>query len=156
MNLPSAEDLTGFSRNPLNYFLVEGEKIIQIAAHNHIWHISISLPNIPTSNQSEGRRCSLVAIGLHNYLQQTHNTYYCPSGFIDSENSNGSIKEGFLRDIIRSDSIAGLEKIGNVGSSRYQQNGLEQREALKDYFMNESILSWQLEHVQSCGPVLQH
>ena len=40
--------------------------------------------------------------------------------------------------------------------SRYQQNAMEQREALKDYFMNESMLSWQLEHVQSRGPVLQH
>ena len=93
---------------------------------------------------------------MHNYLQQTHSAYYCRTGFIDSENSNGSIKEGFLRDIIRSEGVAGLQEIGNVRGSRYQQNALEQREALKDYFMNESILSWQFEHVQSCGPVLQH
>ena len=50
-------------------------------------------------------------IGLHNYLQQTHSAYYCPTGFIDSENSNGSIKEGFWRDIIRSEGVAGLQEI---------------------------------------------
>ena len=93
---------------------------------------------------------------MHNCLQQTHNTYYCPTGFIDSENSNGSIKEVFWRDIIRSEGVAGLQKIGNMRGSRYQQNALEQREVLKDYFIDESILSWQLEYVQSCGPVLQH
>ena len=102
------------------------------------------------------QRYSPAAIGLHNYLQQTHNAYCCPSGFIDSENSNGSIKEGFWRDIIRCEGVAGLQEIGNVRGSRYQQSALEQREALKDYFMNESILSWQLEHVQSCGRALQH
>ena len=77
------------------------------------------------------QRYNLAAIGLHNYLQQTH----------DSENSNGSIKEGFWRDIIRNESVAGLQEIGNMRGSRHQQNALEQREALKDYFMNESLLS---------------
>ena len=31
MNLPSAEDLAGFSRNPLNYFLV-GDEIFPVKA----------------------------------------------------------------------------------------------------------------------------
>ena len=60
---------------------------------------------------------------------------------IDSENSNCPIKEGFWRDITRSDGVAGLQKIANVRGSKYQQNALEQREFLKDYFMNESIFS---------------
>ena len=59
------------------------------------------------------------------------------------------------RDILRSEGVAGLQIIRNVRGSRYRQIALEQREALKDYFMNENILSWQLEHVQSCGPVLK-
>ena len=51
------------------------------------------------------------------------------SWFIDSENSNGSVKEGFWRDIIRREGVAGLQEIGNVRGSRYQQNALGQREA---------------------------
>ena len=83
MNLPSAEDLAGFSRNPLNYFLVgdeifplkgwllrpypgnltDSQKVFKYRLSRsrrtieYIWHISISLANIPTSNQSEGRKC---------------------------------------------------------------------------------------------------
>ena len=186
MNLPSAEDLAGFSRNPLNYFLV-GDEIFPLKAwllrpypgnltdSQKVFNYRLSRSRRTIENTfgilasrwrifrrpikakvENAQRYSLAAIGLHNYLQQTHNAYYCPTGFIDSENSNGSIKEGFWRDIIRSEGVAGLQEIGNVRGSRYQQNALEQREALKDYFMNESILSWQLEHVQSCGPVLQH
>ena len=73
-------------------------------------------------------------------MQQIHNAYYCPTGFVDSENSNGSIKEDSWRDSIRSEGVAGLQETGNVRGARYQQNALEQRKALKDYFMNESVL----------------
>ena len=75
------------------------------------------------------------------YLLQTHNAYSCPNGFNDSENCNGSLKEGMWRDILRSEGVAELQEIRNVRSSRYQQSALEQRESLKDYFMNENILS---------------
>ena len=60
-------------------------------------------------------------------MQQTHNTYYCPTGFTDSENSNGSLKEGMWRDILRSESIAALQEIRNLRGSKYQQSALEQR-----------------------------
>ena len=45
------------------------------------------------------------------------------------------------RDILRSEDVAELQEIRNARSSRYQQSALEQRESLKDYFMNENILS---------------
>ena len=73
--------------------------------------------NIPTSNQREGRKCPKIQSRgdrFVNYLQQTHNAYYCPTGFIASENSNGSVREGFWRDIVRSEGVAGLQEIGNV------------------------------------------
>ena len=194
MDLPSAEDLAGFSRNPLNYFLL-GDEIFPLKAwllrpypgnltdSQKVFNYRLSRSRRTIENTfgilasrwrifrrpikakvENAQRYSLTAICLYNYLQQTHNAYYCTTGFIDSENSNGSIREGFWRDIIRSKGVAGLQEIGNVRGSlfqrvlliSYQQNALEQREALKDYFMNESILSWQLEHEQSRGPVLQH
>ena len=71
------------------------------------------------------------------------------------ENSDGSLKEGLWRDIVRGEGLTGVQETRNVRGSRYQQSALAQREALKDYFMTENILSWQLEHVRSCGPVLQ-
>ena len=171
MNLPSAEDLADFSRNPLNYFLVGGEifplKIWLLRPYPgnltdsqklFLYRLSRSRRTIENTfgilgsrwrifrrpikvKVENAQRYSLRAIGLHNYLRQAHNADYCPTGFIDSKNSNGTIKEGFWRDIIPSEDVAGLQEIGNVRDSRYQQNALEQREPLKDYFMNESILS---------------
>ena len=186
MNLPSAEDLAGFPRNPLNYFLA-GDEIFPLKAwllrrhpgnltnSQKVFNYRLSKSRHTIENTfgilasrwrifrrpikakvENAQRNSLAAIGLHNYLQQTYNAYCCPTGFIYSENSNDSIKEGFWRDNIRSEGVAGLQEIENVRGSRYQQNALEQRKVLKDYFINESTISWQLEHVQNCGPVLQH
>ena len=74
-------------------------------------------------------------------MQQTHNTYYCPVSFVDSENVNGSLQEEMWRDILWSESVTGLQAIRNVRGCRYQQRPSEQRDALKDYFMNENILA---------------
>ena len=125
MNLPSAEDLAGFSRNPLNYFPV-GDEIFPLKAwllrtypgnltdSQKVFNYRLSRSRRTIENTfgilasrwrifrrlikakvENAQRYSHAAIVLHNYLQQTHNVYYCPTGFIDSENSNGSIKEGF-------------------------------------------------------------
>ena len=40
---------------------------------------------------------TLACLTLHNYLRQTDNAMYTPSGFIDSENKDGTIKEGEWR-----------------------------------------------------------
>ena len=44
-----------------------------------------------------------------------------PTGFIDSENSNGFLKEDMWRYIFRKEGVAGLQGIRNVRGSRYQQ-----------------------------------
>ena len=105
MNLPSAEDLAGFSRNPLNYFLVEDE-IFPLNAwllrpypgnltdSQKVLNYRLSRSRRTTENTfgmlasrwrifrraikakvENAQRYSLAAIGLHNYLQQTHNAY---------------------------------------------------------------------------------
>ena len=74
-------------------------------------------------------------------MQQTHNTYYCPVSFADSENVNGSLQEDMWRDILWSENVTGLQAIRNVRGCRYQERALEQRDVLKDYFMNENILA---------------
>ena len=74
-------------------------------------------------------------------MQQTHNAYYCPVSFANSENVNGSLQEDMWRDILWSENVTGLQAIRNVRGCRYQERALEQRDALKDYFMNENILA---------------
>ena len=41
-----------------------------------------------------------AAVVLHNFLRQTENAAYTPSGFIDCETIDGSIKPGFWRNEI--------------------------------------------------------
>ena len=60
------------------------------------------------------QKYSPAAIALHNYLQQIHNAYYCPTDFIDSKNSKGTLKEDMWRDILGSRGVAGLQEIRNV------------------------------------------
>ena len=129
INLQCAENLAGFSRNPLNYFLV-GDEIFPLKAwllrpypgnltdSQKLFNYQLSRSRRTIKNTfgilascwrifqrpikakvENVQRYSLAVIGLHNCLQQTHNAYYCPTVFIDSENSNGSVKEGFCRDI---------------------------------------------------------
>ena len=113
--VPFAEDLAGFSSNPLNYFLV-GHEIFSVKS----WLLRpypvnlIDCQKVLNYRLSRSRRSrenafcilafdwrifcrpievkvenvqkySLEAIALHSYLQQTHNAYFCSTGFIDSE-----------------------------------------------------------------------
>ena len=99
MNLPSAEDLAGFSRNPLNYFLV-GDEIFPLEAwllkpypgnltdSQKVFNYRLSRSRRTIENTfgilasrwrifrrptkakvGNAQRYSLVAIGFHNYLQ---------------------------------------------------------------------------------------
>ena len=47
----------------------------------------------------------MAAICLHNYLRQTDNAGYCPTGFVDSEDSTGQIKPGEWRSILSGDAF---------------------------------------------------
>ena len=113
MNLPFDENLAGFPRNPLNYFMV-GDEIFPLKAwllrpyrgnltdFQKVFNYRLSRSRCTVENTfgilayrwrifrrpikakvENTQRYSPAAIGLHNYLQQTHNAYYCPTGFID-------------------------------------------------------------------------
>ena len=47
----------------------------------------------------------MAALCLHNYLRQTDNAGYCPTGFVDSEDSTGQIKPGEWRSILSGDAF---------------------------------------------------
>lgn len=97
-------------------------------------------------------RYVLAAMCLHNYLRQTENAIYCPTGFVDSEDSNGRIKPGEWRSIVDADARAGLQDIPRVRGSRYAGSAAEMRDALKEYLNSaDGCVPWQLQHVQRTG-----
>ena len=57
------------------------------------WHIFRQ----PIEASKKVEKFTLAAITLHNYLHQTDTASYTPSGFIDSEDLSGKIKEGSWR-----------------------------------------------------------
>ena len=90
-----------------------------------------------------------AAIVLHNYLRQTENAIYCPTGFVDLEDSSGKIKPGHWREILTENKNALLQKLTPVRGSRYKGTAVDMRNALKDYVNSEiGSLSWQLDYVR--------
>ena len=54
----------------------------------------------------------LACIALHNYLCQTDSASYISSGFIDSENSTGTIKKCLLREEANNGTFKIFESLG--------------------------------------------
>ena len=75
-----------------------------------------------------------AAIALHNFLQVTECSVYCPTGFIDSEDRNGNIVEGAGRE---EPAAQGLEPVGRMGSNWYSQTAAGIRDTFKDYFSSQ-------------------
>ena len=93
----------------------------------------------------------LAALSLHNYLRQTDNAGYCPTGFIDSENSTGQIKEGEWRAIVAGDGAFNpLQKRHNTRSTN---TAIAIRNALKDYLNGVGAVPWQFKHVRRTNDI---
>ena len=113
MNFPFAEKI-GFSRNPLDYILV-GNKLfpLKLWTVDRILVISLIFRKYLTvgilasrwkifrrpikARVKNTKQYSHAAITCS---RQTHNAYYSPTDFIDSENYNSSLKEGMWKDIL--------------------------------------------------------
>ena len=88
-------------------------------------------------------RYTLACLALHNYLRQTDNAVYTPTGFLDSENSDGSIKLGGWREIQSSDQGC-FAPVSAVRGSRYTKDALQMRDTLKTYVNSvEGSVPWQ-------------
>ena len=94
-----------------------------------------------------------AALCLHNYLRQTDNATYCPSGFIDSEDSTGNIIPGEWRNIVRKDSNAGaLQHLRKARGCRINTSVIKIRDEIKDYLNSEEgQVHWQWQHVRKTG-----
>ena len=90
-------------------------------------------------------RYAKATVVLHNYLLQTENALYRPSGFVHSENSNGEITGGHWRETIKDD-VMGFLQIANVRGSRQANDAQEMREASTHYVNSDKgSRSWQLD-----------
>ena len=79
----------------------------------------------------------LVCIALHNYLRQTDSARYIPSGFIDSEDSTGTIKKGLLRGEVNNGTF---QDIGIARPRKRKSSAADTRDALAKYFFLKMVL----------------
>ena len=95
-------------------------------------------------------------IWLHNFLRQTNSAGYCPTGFVDSYDETGTIKEGEWRRLIGDKNGATLlQNIPSVRESRPTTSALEVRNIMKSYVNSiEGSVPWQWDHVRSRGDIL--
>ena len=83
----------------------------------------------------------LACLDLNNYLRLIDNASYCPSGFIDSYDSTGNLREGKWRTLAIGNE--GMLPINRVKGSRYSKNAIEMRNSLLLLFDVEMLnLSW--------------
>lgn len=95
----------------------------------------------------------LSCLCLHNYLRQTENSLYSPHGFVDIPTGNGEIKSGEWRSInVNHNAFQPFNRVRG-GSSKFKARRV--REALKKYFNEKNVLSWQTEKVRTIGEVCE-
>ena len=93
-------------------------------------------------------------ICLHNFLCQTNSAAYCPTGFVDTYDETGEIKEGEWRKLVRDGQGMLLENINPLWGCRPTSSATGVRDFLKEYInMFEGSLPWQRDHVRSRGNV---
>ena len=96
-------------------------------------------------------RVAKACVTLHNYLLQTDNACYVPSGFVDSVSESGDVIPGSWRSDTQND-LGGLQSLTGIRSNNYTNNAKEIRENFKTYFnSSEGSIDWQLNHVRSTG-----
>ena len=94
-----------------------------------------------------------AAICLHNYLRQTNGATYCPSGFVDSEEATGQIRQGEWRAIVSQDGANGaLRPLPLPRGARYSAAANDARELIREYVNSDrGSVPWQWDVVRSRG-----
>ena len=78
-----------------------------------------------------------AAVCLHNYLRQTNNAYYCPAGFVDSQDCTGQIQPGKWRSIVDCLRNGALRPLPHPRGTRYPQSAVIVKNLMKRYFNSE-------------------
>ena len=93
-------------------------------------------------------KITLATIALHNYSRQTDTATYTPTGFIDSEDYSGQIKDGLWRNELNST----LTDVRPGRPQKGKNSAVDTREALAQYFVSEEgSVPWQTDYIQRTG-----
>ena len=93
-----------------------------------------------------------ISVCLHNVMQLTSSTFYSPISFVDSDLSDGSIKEGDWWRIVETDA-GGLRNIRKAKGGRQEGNGKILQSVLISYVVSaEGAVEWQWEYICRTGP----
>ena len=93
-----------------------------------------------------------ISVCLHNVMQLTSSTFYSPISFVDSDLSDGSIKEGDWWRIVETDA-GGLRNIRKPKGGRQEENGKILQSVLISYVVSaEGAVEWQWEYICWTGP----
>ncbi|XP_057296815.1 uncharacterized protein LOC130625697 [Hydractinia symbiolongicarpus] len=139
----------GIRENQLNfnYRLSRARRVIEnafgiLAAR---WRVFM---NPLQTNVNNAETIVKVTICLHNFLRRTNSAAYCPSGFVDSWDDKGEIKEGEWRRLVADGNSSLLIDIPPIRGSRPSNTAVNVRDNLKSYVNSmEGSLPWQWEHV---------
>ena len=118
-------------------------RVIESAFGNLTSHLRIFQKPI-RAMVSDVEKYTMACLALHNYLRQTENAFYSPSGFIDSENDYGIIILGSWHSSIDGNRLGGdLQNLRLVRGSKYCMDAISLRDYLKEYVNSEGrIVPW--------------
>ena len=107
---------------------------------------------IQSTVEKTDRKVKLI-ICLHYFLWQINSAGYCPTGFVDSYDETGTIKEGEWRRLVGdNDGATLLQDIPPVRGSRPTTSTLEVRNVMKSNVNSmEGSVPRQWDHVRSSG-----
>ena len=138
-----------------NYRLSRARRVIEnsfgiLVARWRIYHRPIQTSVETAENIVKATVC------LHNYLRQTNTASYCPSGFLDNEDSTGQIQPGEWRQIVaQCGSNGALKPLASARGARHPKDAMKTREILKEYVNSDcGSVSWQWDYVRSRGNIL--
>ena len=90
---------------------------------------------------------TLACLALHNYLRQTKNASYSPSGFTDSEDNSGNLIPGEWRSLNNRNNA--FEDLSRTHGSPVASEALEIQLELKHYRNSqEGSLPWQVDYIR--------
>lgn len=93
-----------------------------------------------------------AAACLHNYLRQTNNDGYCPTGFVDSQDNTGQIRPGEWRSIVHDLDHGTLRSLPRRRGSQYPDSAVDVRNLMNKYVNSvQCAVPWQLDHIRSRG-----
>ena len=95
------------------------------------------------------KKYTLAAIALHNYLREADTASYTPSGFINSKDSSGKIKEGSWRGGFQHEGAHAMNVISKIHNSRIKNSILTIRGDWAKYLVTEEgQVPWKLDHLR--------